>query len=276
MKRLLVPTDFSSSSIKAIEYASKISQIVKSEITLLWVNNHETTANLSLDNQLQASVRQEAKEELKELIVNMTDKFLGIKYTSKIKTGKVFREVSTLAKAEKTSLIIVSTHGSSGFQDYWIGSNAYRVISAAPCPVISVKRGYKPTKKIISRILVPIDHTPDTLNKLPAIIEFASVFNAEINLLAIYTTTLKTINTKVENSVTTAKNMITESSLQFTFDELNSQNVAMDIIQFIEKSTFDLVAITTEQSGKDDQSGISELAQQLINRSPIPVLTVRQ
>ncbi len=276
MKRILVPIDFSTSSIKAIEYASKIAQNLKSEITLLWVDNYDATADLSLDNQLQAAVRQEAKEELKELVASMKEKFPGIKYHSKIRPGKVFREVSALAKIENSALIVVSTHGSSGFQDYWIGSNAYRVIAAAPCPVISVKRNFKPSKKLISKVLVPIDHTPDTLNKLPAIINFASRFKAEINLLALYITPLKTINIKVETAVTTAKKMVTDAQLQYTFDELKSENILPDLINFMDKSAFDLVAITTEQASKDDQSGLGELAQQLINRSPIPVLTVRQ
>ncbi len=275
MKRILVPTDFSSASLKALDYASQISSLLKSDITVLWVDNYDSTTNLHLDNQLQTSVRQEAKEELVEMIEKCSSTYPNIKYSHKIKTGKVFREVGTLATNEKSSLVIISTHGGSGFEDFWIGSNAARIIAASPCPVVSIKQNYTIGEKVISRILVPIDHTPDTLNKLPAIIEFASKFKAEIALLAIYTTSLSTLNKKVENSATTAIEQIKEAKLAYSFDEMNTENIVSDILKFIDKSSIDLIAITTEQNGKEELSGMGQIAQQVINRSPIPVLSVR-
>ncbi len=275
MKRILVPTDFSSASFKALDYASRISTLLKSDITVLWVDNYDSTANLHLDNQLQTSVRQEAKEELIEMIEKCSKTYPGVKYSHKIKTGKVFREVGTMATNEKSSLVIISTHGGSGFEDFWIGSNAARIIAASPCPVVSIKQNYAVNDRVISRILVPIDHTPDTLNKLPAIIEFASKFNAEIALLAIYTTTLSTLNKKVENAATTAIEQIKKANLSFSFDEMNTENIVSDLLKFIDKSSIDLIAITTEQNGKEELSGMGQIAQQVINRSPIPVLSVR-
>lgn len=275
MKKILVPTDFSSASIKALDYASKISAIDKSEIMVLWVDNYDATSNLDLDIQVQTAVRQEAKEELNEMIENASKLHPTVKYKQKIKTGKVFREVGALATTEHSTLVVISTHGGSGFEDFWIGSNAYRIISAAPCPVISLKQSINFGEKIVNRILVPIDHTPETLNKLPIIIEFATKFNAEIALLAIFTTSLTTLNKKVEHAATTAINHIKEAGLTFSFDEMNTENIVTDLLKFVDKSAIDLVAITTEQGGKEDLSGMGQIAQQVINRCPVPVLSVR-
>lgn len=275
MKKILVPTDFSSASIKALDYASKISALDKSEITVLWVDNYDATTNLDLDIQVQTAVRQEAKEELTEMVENASKLYPEVKYKQKIKTGKVFREVGALANSEHSTLVVISTHGGSGFEDFWIGSNAYRIISAAPCPVISLKQSFKYGEKIVNKILVPIDHTPDTLIKLPAIIEFATKFKAEISLLAIFTTSLTTLNKKVENAATTAMNQIQDAGLVISFDEMNTENIVSDLIKFVEKSDIDLVAITTEQGAKEDLSGMGPIAQQIINRCPVPVLSVR-
>ena len=274
MNKILVPTDFSLASKKSLDYASKISEIFNSDITLLWVDNFDATSNLQLDGNLQQALRQEAKEELKELIEKASSKHPNIKYTSKIKTGKVFREVGAAATAEKSILVVISTTGGSGFEDFWIGSNAYRIISASPCPVVSVKPMYEQTENLISRILVPIDHTPDTLKKLPAILDFASKFNAEINILALYTTSLKTLHAKVENSATTAQKMVSEAKLLYRFDELKTDNVVSDLVKFIEQSSTDLIAIMTEQNN-NELSGIGQIAKEVINRSPIPVLSIR-
>lgn len=275
MKKILVPTDFSSASRKALDYASKISALDKSEITVLWVDNFDATTNLDFDIEVQTAVRQEAKEELTEMLENASKLYPEVKYKQKIKTGKVFREVGALANSEHSTLVVISTHGGSGFEDFWIGSNAYRIISAAPCPVIALKQSFNYGDKIVNKILVPIDHTPDTLIKLPAIIEFATKFKAEIAILAIFTTSLHTLNKKVENSAFTAMAQIKEAGLTPSFDEMNTENIVTDLIKYVEKTNIDLVAITTEQGGKDDLSGMGPIAQQVINRCPVPVLSVR-
>lgn len=274
MNKILVPTDFSSASEKSLDYASKIAEIMNASITLLWVDNIDTTSNLQIDTKIQTALRTEAKEELKELIDKATVLNSAIKYSTKIKTGKVFREVAALAQTEKSSMVVLSTNGGSGYEDFWIGSNAYRIISASPCPVISTKPTFTPSAKVISRILVPIDHTPDTLNKLPAILSFAKQFNAEVNIIAIYTTNLKTLNKKVDHSATTAQKMISEANLAFSYDEMKTENLVSDLVKFIEQSSIDLIAIMTEQGNKDEQSGIGQIAKQVINRSPVPVLSV--
>lgn len=274
MSKILVPTDFSFASKKSLDYASKICEVFNSDITLLWVDNFDANTSLHLEENLQAALRIEAKEELTELIESQSVIHPSVKYTPKIKTGKVYREVASIATIEKSPLIVISTTGGSGFEDFWIGSNAYRIISAAPCPVVSVKPTFAFNDNPVSRILVPIDHTPDTLDKLPAIINFASKFNAEINIMAIYTTSLKTLHKKVENSATTAQKMITDSKLPFSFDELKTNNVVSDLIKFMENSSIDLIAIMTEKDNSE-QSGIGQMAKQVINRSPIPVLSIR-
>lgn len=273
MNHILVPTDFSTGSVKSLEYASRISEILHSDVTLLWVDNYDATSNLRLDIQLE--IREEAQEDLRELLDKAVVAHPTVRYKSKIKQGKVFREVSNYASSERASLVVISTHGGSGFEDFWIGSNAFRIISACPCPVISLKQSFEVPMQPITRILVPIDHTPETLHKLPSIIEFGSKFKAEISILALYTTSLKTIQQKVDHAAATAQMMVNEAKLNFSFNILETDNIASDLLKHIEKSSFDLIAIMTEQSHMEEQSLMGPIAQQIINRSPIPVLSIR-
>ncbi|MEI6347604.1 MAG: universal stress protein [Bacteroidota bacterium] len=273
MSKILVPTDFSKGSKHALIYASKIANNISADITLLWVDNYDSTTSLTLD--LQSTIKKEAQEELAEMIIEGKASAPSIKFNSKLKSGKVFREVIAFASTDKTTLIVLSTHGSSGFEDYWIGSNAIRMISATKCPVISVKQMYEFSDKPISRILVPIDHTSNTLDKLPSIIDFATKFDAEINILAIYTTSLKTLKTKVDNAATTAQKMIAKAKLSFSFDTLKTENISSDLLKFVETSSIDLIAIMTEQNRNEENSIIDSIAQQIINQSPIPVLSIR-
>ena len=65
----------------------------------------------------------------------------------------------------------MGTHGASGFEKLWVGSNAYRVASAAPCPVITIRETFE--KETFSRILVPLDNSKETRQKIPMAIFFA-------------------------------------------------------------------------------------------------------
>jgi hypothetical protein len=71
-----------------------------------------------------------------------------------------------MAKMTDADLIIAGTHGVTGFEQYWIGSNAYRIVSYAPCPVITVRFDFD-FDNDIRNVVLPIDATPDTRQKVP-------------------------------------------------------------------------------------------------------------
>ena len=60
-------------------------------------------------------------------------------FNYKIRKGKVHVEIANQAKYSDAMLVIAGTHGVTGFEEFWIGSNAYRIVTYAPCPVITVR-----------------------------------------------------------------------------------------------------------------------------------------
>ncbi len=71
----------------------------------------------------------------------------------------------SLAESLPDSLITASTHGASGFQELFIGSNAFRIISATDKPVITLRKNSCP--ETIGRIVLPIDLSVDSRQKVP-------------------------------------------------------------------------------------------------------------
>jgi len=80
----------------------------------------------------------------------------------KIREGNVFNEITNQAKYNDTSLIVVASHGISGFQDKLIGSNAYRLVANAPCPVIVVRHGIE-YGSMIEKIIIPVEFNKDSV-----------------------------------------------------------------------------------------------------------------
>lgn len=68
--------------------------------------------------------------------------------------GKVYQEISKMANRLKADLLFTGTHGISGYEQYWIGSNAYRITTSAPCPVVTVRCGYDIPEQL-TQILLP-------------------------------------------------------------------------------------------------------------------------
>ncbi|MDD4575521.1 MAG: universal stress protein [Bacteroidales bacterium] len=274
MKQILTPTDFSNGSEHALKYAATLATELNTSITSLWIDN---SSSLDLHGEVIINeYKKDAKRNLNIHLDKIRKEFPGIEMQSAIRSGKVYKEIAQYAQTIGFDLIVLGTHGGSGFEDYWIGSNAYRIVSTAQCPVISIRPNYSFTGKGISKILTPIDHTPHTLDKLGLVIEFAKIFNAEIQILTLYSTPLKTINRKADLATTSAYNLIKEKGITVYQDSINTSNITSDILDFINKSNIDLLAIMTENKASDVSSMIGQEAQQLINQCSVPVLSIKE
>ena len=137
---ILVPTDFSHESYRAIQYARSLSAVFHSKIILL----HALVPVAAPDLVYGPLVWDEGKaseapvkqlERIKEK-AHFPD---GTEVECAVKIGHPFQVVSDTAKESNTDLIIISTHGYTGFKHLLLGSVAERVIRHATCPVLVVR-----------------------------------------------------------------------------------------------------------------------------------------
>jgi nucleotide-binding universal stress UspA family protein len=185
-----------------------------------------------------------------------------------ISKGRVFQEVVTLADTLNDCIITTSTHGASGFQELFIGSNAFRIISATDKPVITLRKNYCPP--VIKTIVMPIDLSQDTRQKVPVTAEFASLFGAEIHVVGIHTSRTKTNMKKIRTYVSQVSAYI-EARVKCQSSEVFGDNITDLLINYCNTVKADMISITTDKS-----SGISLImgntAHQVLNKAEIPVL----
>src|SRR4030095_13503150 len=82
--------------------------------------------------------------------------------------------------------IVMSTHGVSGVTNigkFIMGSNAYRIVHHAPCPIITIRE--EPWNKSFNNLLLPMDSTRESTKKLDIAIRWAKFFKSTIHLLAV-------------------------------------------------------------------------------------------
>jgi universal stress protein A len=145
MKRILVPVDFSSDSLRALAYARGLVTRLRAELLILHVVDQTYLAGTSelyranpalaklLDEQWRSGNAQVGR-----LAADLKSE--GLRVRSLIKRGAPAPVIVDTAKRTGTDLIIMATHGRTGLAHVLIGSVAEKVVRAAGCPVLTVRR----------------------------------------------------------------------------------------------------------------------------------------
>jgi universal stress protein A len=141
IKKILAPTDFSPASKKALEYALRFAGESHSEITLLHILESVvplTFEGISMPAPAPETESSEAEESLKALVASARRRG-GSKVRATFRRGIASHEIVEAAKELDVDLIVMATHGYTGWKHFAIGSTAERVVRAAPCPVLVVR-----------------------------------------------------------------------------------------------------------------------------------------
>ena len=273
MKNILVGIDFSKGSLQALEYAISLANITKSDIIMLWIDKQTELEN-SLVHAEQNDYKDEASQTISEILENYGPHLKGGKIHYKIRKGKVYSEIAAQAKLSKSSLIVTDTNGSIGVDQYWAGNNAFRVVTSAPCPVITFHPNYEQHINF-DHILLPIDTTSYTMQKVPLIIELAGLLGSEIHILGLNATGLLTLQKKVDDNVRKVEQLLTEQKIIYTTEMIKNSNVTKTILSYADKIGAGIIAIMTEQEPSESSLMMGPQAQHIINMSEIPVLNVQ-
>jgi len=141
LKKILVPTDFSETSKKAVQYALRFAEQFGCEISLLYVVEPPTPmigAPIGVEPFTDKDELSMAEKDLAALALD--SRTTGAhSVSSLVRVGHAPNEITKAAKDLDADLIIISTHGYTSWQHFCIGSTTERVVRTAPCPVLVVR-----------------------------------------------------------------------------------------------------------------------------------------
>ena len=216
-------------------------------------------------------VRNLATQKLEDLCEKHQAKLTNTKITSMIMQGKVAPILAAEAEKVNASMIVIGTNGASGFEKYWMGSTAVRIVQEATCPVLSIREGFNFHKKL-ERILVPLNMSTNSRQKLPVAVKMAKAFDAQINILGQYenNTQAQTVGIYIKQ----AEAFLEKQNIPYTTEFMQSKNLADDVLSYAETINSDLIVISTEQDNVLSSLFIGTNAQQLVHHSLVPILSV--
>lgn len=273
MKNILISIDFSKDSMHALEHAIKIINKIGGDLKILHVRKSKSYDQPFILKDSEKSYAKTVDEFCNEILDHYKGQYEGKgTFDYVITTGKIYKNVVNEAEKMDAGLIVMGTHGVSGFEELWLGSNSYRVVSKASCPVLTIRYGFK--KKGIKKIVLPIDVYKNTRQKVPVVAELAGKFNAEIHVVDVRTSDRKDIILRLKRYGDQAYDYLDNRGCNIIRKTKKGSNIVDEIIAYAVHVGADLIAITKLDLGTPGNQSISSAAQQMVNHSPIPVLSI--
>lgn len=179
-KAVLVTTDFSPISERAIPHALRWARHLNTEVHLLYVVDRYQHVNLGEIEDHEGWLRSVAQLFEKKLAARAAELAAdGVPVLARVITGHTEDAIIKYAR-ENACLLVCASHGMSGLRRFLLGSIAARLAQAAPVPTLVVPP--EAVDRPVDRLLVTTDLGGATRDALDTILEFAKAFNAHIDL----------------------------------------------------------------------------------------------
>lgn len=272
MANIIAAIDFSDCSVNALEHAVSIATRGTLDVHMIWVNNPSVTKT-TIYSDTSADLIDEIRKQFTKLVEKYSPELPDSTIDFVIREGKIYREIIDEAREMESLCIVMGTHGVSGFEQFWIGSNANKLISVSPCPVITIRSGID-AKQEMRCILLPVDSTLDTRQKVPFSAYLAHLFESEVYVLSLYASKYKSIQRRVDLYTDQVCTYLEEEGIKFHRDVLSCDNLTTGTIEYAKRIRANLISIMTEQETSPFNLLVGPYAQQMVNNSPYPVLSI--
>jgi nucleotide-binding universal stress UspA family protein len=289
-KKILVPVDFSEFSDKAAEYAMFLAEKYCADITLL----HAIVlfeADVDEEEQLkmyEKIIQKKEKEREKQLASHRkTAKDRGIEVNSVLLRGiSAASSILDYISDKDFDLVIMGTHGHTGFKSLLLGSVTEKVVRESPVPVLTIHKDYN--KIEIKEILVPVDlsgYSHPTIDWGKAL---AKEFKAKLEFLHVvemeahpefYNISFEPIlkeNPNLADHIT--ENMIKATGIpkdKATY-AVKEGKVYKEIKKYADNSQIDLIVMGSHGRGELEDFLLGSNSERVVRIATCPVLTVRQ
>jgi nucleotide-binding universal stress UspA family protein len=199
------------------------------------------------------------------------DYLKGISVSEIIQFEKAFEGILTVSRKNNVDFIIMGSHGASGFQEMFIGSNTEKVVRASDVPVLVIKNETQQFKA--DNFLFASDFSDEIKKPFRKLLEFANLFNSHLNLVMINTpNSFK--STHVAEKI--MNDFVAEFDLKdFSTHIYNDSNVEKGILNFANTIKCDIIGMCTHGRTGFSHFFNGSISEDLVNHAVRPVITFK-
>ena len=277
IKRILVPVDFTETSDAATLRAITLAGLLKAELFLMHViefNRYYFSIDPNMQIELPSLLDiKKAVEKKMEGLQKKIKREFGLKPKVFITSGNIHSEIIDFSNEKEINLIVMGTHGASGFKELFIGSNSQRVVTLSEIPVLTMQKISKKTG--FKNILIPIDNALHSREKVNLAMIIAELFYSRIHIIGLPDSNEKQEINKFKIKLESVEKIISSSKLKYKTTIVHGENLAKSALYYAAKNKCDLIVINTGHESKSTGIFLGAFAQQIVNHSKIPVLNFK-
>jgi nucleotide-binding universal stress UspA family protein len=279
---ILVPTDFSEQSLLALKQAYALAKLLNVEITLLHVIPEENI-NFSLNiftKETTDTQKSDYEKSCYECLLKISEEASEnswIKVNPLLLNGKVHEKIVQLAKDIYARFIVIATNSSDpNNKKEFVGTNTAKVIRDAPCNVLTFNGSN--IRESFETIILPLDLTKETQQKVSRAIEIAKYYNSTIRVVSVLLTDEKEIVTHLTEQLKQVKEYIERRDIYTTANIIYGDKMIKGLTSFVLDYAYetngDLIMIMTQRESNLREKILGSNTFDFISQSKIPVLSV--
>lgn len=273
MKKILVPTDFSGQADYALHVAAQLAKRHRCEIYLLHMLElpvNEIDALSSHSDLPEAMFYMKlARKRFDEVLEKPFLK--NLKVHEIVKFHQAFDGIIDTCKEYKIDLIIMGSHGVSGFKEMFIGSNTEKVVRTSDIPVLVIKNYHKTFK--VYNFIYASDFTEENKEPFKKAMEFAKLVDATMHLLMINTPNKFLTTDEADSRMQDFMKGVRFKN--YTINIYNDYTIEKGILNFAHHIDAGLIGMSTHGRKGIAHFFNGSISEDLVNHAKRPVITFK-
>lgn len=273
MKQILVPTDLSKCAENALRTSAGLARMCGATVHLVHVryplkSNGVIGVNDKVDARSEFA-RKAFNERLAQLAQHRDLK--GVQVRTHFVSDRPFWRVLEKKPFANMDLVVIGSHGASGAEELFIGSNAQKLVQVADCPVLVVKQYFDLSK--VKKIIFASNFHDEAAAAFKPVKEI-------IDLLGANTLLIKIITPGNFEDTTHSEKMMGKFVKTVGLDDhsakiINAKSIETGIYEMVDQTKADLICMETHGRTGLAQLFSGSVAENVVNHAKIPVLTVK-
>lgn len=290
LNKIICPIDFSPISLEALKSAHQLAFRVNAELILLHVIPFPAPNDHGFKSEEDASnfAHENAENQLKEIMA--TRHLEGARFTI-LHGSPAGQYIVDAARREAADLIVIGTHGWTGWRHSVLGSVTEAVMHSADCPVLTV---HSPVSKFLAggsspKILCPVDFSAPSLQALKIAGEMALSLDAQVSLLhvmepasmAFGELSAQEFEQLRDGAAARAMAPLIKEHLPLELQAAAQSNrllrrgrPSVEIVHAAEENDFDLIVMATQGKTGWRRFFIGSVAADVVRNALCPVITI--
>jgi nucleotide-binding universal stress UspA family protein len=273
MKKILIPTDFSKHAEYALKVAAQIARKNNGEIILLHMLElpHQAGDAIGSGKDIPEIMffKNAAISRLDDL---MDEDYLdGLNVSQVVQFELAFDGILKISQKNNVDLIVMGSHGASGYKEMFIGSNAEKVVRNSEVPVLIIKKD-EPNFQVNDFVFAS-DFSDEIKKPFEKVVDFANKFDATLHLAM--------INTPNDFKPTSlSEEIMTKFISNFSVNKYkthiyNETNVEKGVLNFSNSINADLIGMSTHGRKGLSHFFNGSISEDLVNHATRPVVTFK-